>query len=121
MVPQDIFIFQVLAGLFTLSFMAMLFLLWKFMQDLKQLHAKLMGLASKTNIAAAPVLHDLQAGALQLPFIGERTPPHSRLSADIDIPLILSSNHHPHKREERPGSYRPRPATPSKQTGAKHE
>jgi hypothetical protein len=71
MTPQDITIFQVLAGLFTFSFMAMSCFILIFMLRLQEARNRLLSLAVGLERGIDPILADLRAGAAQFRSAGE--------------------------------------------------
>lgn len=63
MSPLDIGIFQALATLFTLSFMAICYFILRFMRGLEAGHRELLSLAARFEQEWSPIVADLQAGA----------------------------------------------------------
>jgi hypothetical protein len=73
MTPQDVSIFQWLAGLFTLSFIVMTILFLRFLQGIEESRNHLVNIAIRLEKGLDPILADLRAGAAQFRTAGERT------------------------------------------------
>jgi hypothetical protein len=71
MTPQDVTYFEVLAGLFTFSFMAMCCFALVFMARLQEARNRLLLLALEMERGFEPILSDLRAGAAQFRSAGE--------------------------------------------------
>lgn len=70
--PRDIAIFQVLAGLFVLSVMALAFMAWRFLRGLEEARAKLLAMAASLQRDIEPILTDLRIGTAEFRLLGER-------------------------------------------------
>jgi hypothetical protein len=76
MSPTDIGIFEMLAAVFTLSFIALVFFIWRFIRnlDLARTPARMGGAPTGSDQGRRSVLPDLERGAIQFRVHGTEAP-----------------------------------------------
>lgn|GEM_PF-3198621 len=70
--PRDILFFQILAGLFVLSFMAMALMAWRFLRGLEAARSELLAMAARMEREMEPILSDMQIASAEFRLLGER-------------------------------------------------
>lgn len=83
MTAQDIVIFQIMAGLFTLSFMALCFFIFRFMLSLERGRNELLHLATRMEQNWSPILADLRVGAAEFRATSELVREGAEKFADL--------------------------------------
>jgi hypothetical protein len=72
MTPTDVGIFELLAAAFTLTFIALVFFIWRFIRGLDQ--ARNGGPGRRPRFSRLPALKDLERGAVQFRVRGNAAP-----------------------------------------------
>jgi membrane protein implicated in regulation of membrane protease activity len=71
---SDVTIFQLLAAVFTLSFIVLIFFIWRFIRNLDLTRQRMHAVAGELEEGLRPILADLRSGAFQGRVRGEQAP-----------------------------------------------
>jgi len=74
MSPSDVTIFELLAALFTLSFIVLIFFIWRFIRNLDHTRRRVHEVAGELEKGLWPILADLRSGACQNRVRGTEAP-----------------------------------------------